>query len=268
MRSASAPPCELSLSKSVRWGIACALAARSGRVDSARTRGRAGGRRLSRGGGLRRHDVRVRLRLRLALFPQLRLLVWVEAREQVEPLAACRNGAEVSEFVFEDASDLQVCGLRRRPVEELVELALRDGFEFGQVVVIAGARQLDGHLPERVDSVRVVDVVASVDLAPAHAVVNDLLLAAQIAQIRAHVRPELAVFAALSVRTLLRGDGGDGGGGQKDQKDELGKGPLYSHRSPLPANADRAARLDSRLNLVGVWEFGTGESLSQFRADG
>src|SRR5947209_15624363 len=55
----------------------------------------------------------------------------------------------------------------------------------------------------------------------------------------------------MPLRTLLRGDGGAGRARQKDQKDKLEKAPLCSHRSPLPANADRAATLDSRFNLVG-----------------
>src|SRR5205085_411712 len=145
-------------------------------------------------------------------------------------------------------------------------LALRDGFEFGQVVVVARARYLDGHLSERVDAVRVVQVVAALDLATAHAVVNDLLLVAQVSKVRAHVRPELRIFAALLVRTLLRRDGGAGRARQKDRKDKLEKAPLCSHRSPLPANADCAARLDSRLNLVGIWGFGTRRILAQFGA--
>src|SRR5205085_6395665 len=164
------------------------------------------GRGVLRRRGLRGRRARVRLRLPLpGLLAQLGLLVGVEAREQVEALAPRRDRAEVLQLVFEHLPDLQRRGLRRRGVEELVELCERDGLKLREVVVLARAREAQRHLAERVDAVRVVQVVAPVYLAPADAVVNHLLLVAQVSEVGAHVRPELAILGARLARAVLRG---------------------------------------------------------------
>ena len=86
------------------------------------------------------------------------------------PFAALARIDVPADRAIEVAKDVAAAGLEALgPVEKE-----------GRTVVVARARNLDGHLSERVDAVRVVQVVAAFYLATAHAVVNDLLLVAQI----------------------------------------------------------------------------------------
>src|SRR5205085_4006835 len=78
---------------------------------------------------------------------QIGLLVRVEPREQVKGFARALH-AEIAERVVEDCADAK--SLRRgRRLKERVQFITRDGFEFRQVVVARGARDLQGHLPKR-----------------------------------------------------------------------------------------------------------------------
>src|SRR5205085_837444 len=85
------------------------------------------------------------------LLNQIGLLVRVEPREQVKGFARALH-AEIAERVVEDCAGAK--SLRRgRRLKERVQFIARDGFEFRQVVVARGARDLQGHLPKRANPV-------------------------------------------------------------------------------------------------------------------